>query len=211
MCFVAGVEEFTFAVGRDGEYLTFVTSSDIEGSVGRKGQVPDVFCFGIEENGLLAGSRDSINLAVGGSADVERAFGVKGDGLCGEVRGIEDHGRLAVRIEAKYFRRRAARSVKRALGIEADGPKIGGIRIGQQSEFRRELKSAIAAHGHAMRGAFEEFFVSGLAPAASVLGEGRGEAKEVEEVNEVKDSEQACSGRRLGHCGFHRICRFREM
>src|SRR5713101_5651887 len=129
---------------------------------------------------------------------------------CAE-RSVESKTTAGLPFESKYFRRRAARSVKRALGIEADGPKIGGIRIGQQSEFRRELKSAIAAHGHAMRGAFEEFFVSGLAPAASVLGEGRGEAKEVEEVNEVKDSEQACSGRRLGHCGFHRICRFREM
>jgi hypothetical protein len=46
-----------------------------------------------------------------------------------------------------------------------------------------------------MRGAFEEFLVSGLAPAASVLGE-RGEAKEAKGVKDVKDvkaSEQACS------------------
>src|SRR6266404_3703238 len=62
-----------------------------------------------------------------------------------------------------------------------------------------------------MSAAFQEFIVSGLAPAAGVLGKGRRETKEVKEADEVKDSEQACSSRRLAHYGFHRIWRFKEM
>src|SRR6266699_2376150 len=171
MGFIAGIEESTFAVGR-------------------KGEVPDVFCLGIEENGFVTRSSNSVNLAVGRSADIESAFGVKGNGLRGEVRGIEDDGRFAIRIEAKYSRGRAAGSVERALGIEPDRPEIGSIRVGEQSEFGREFEAAIAAHRHAMRGAFEEFIVCGLAPAASVLGEGR---REAQKEKEVKDIEEACS------------------
>src|SRR5260370_18074046 len=62
-----------------------------------------------------------------------------------------------------------------------------------------------------MRRAFQEFIVSGLAPAAGVLGKGRRETKEVKEADEVKDSEQACSRGRLAHYDFHRIWRFEEM
>jgi len=168
--FVAGVEKLAFAVGPDGEDLSFVTGGDIKSSVGRKSEVPDVFRFGFEENGFLAGSRDPVNLAVGRSADIESAFGVKGDGLRGEIRGIENVGRFAVRIEAKYFRRRTAGSVEHALRIESYGPKIGSIRVGKQSDFGREFEAAVAAHRHAVRGAFEKFFVIGLAPATGVLG-----------------------------------------
>ena len=131
MRFVAGVEKLAFAVGPDGEDLSFVTGGDIKSSVGRKSEVPDVFRFGFEENGFLAGSRDPVNLAVGRSADIQSAFGVKGDSLRGEIRGIESDDRFTVRIEAKYFRRRAAGSVENALGIEAYGPKIGSIRVGK--------------------------------------------------------------------------------
>ncbi len=103
----------------------------------------------------------------------ERAFRIEGDDLGGEVRGVEDDGGFAVRIEAKYFRGRAARGVERAFGIDADGPQIRGIRVGEQREFWRELEAAIASHCHATGGALEELFVSGLAPAAGVLGKKR--------------------------------------
>ena len=194
--FVAGVEEFALAVGRDSEDLPLVTGGDIESPIGRKSEVPDVFGFGIEEHGFLARRRNPVNLAVGRSADVKSAFGVKDNGLRGKVSGIEEDSRFAVRIEAKYFRRRPSGSVERALGIKADGPKIGSIRVGKQGDFRREFEAAVAAHRHAMGGAFEEIFVGGLAPAAGVLGEGGREAedgKEVEDTNGAKDAQQACS------------------
>src|SRR6266403_2105593 len=130
--FVAGVEEFTLAVGRDRKDLSFVTGGDVESAVGSEREIPNIFCFGIEENGLLSRSRDPVNLAVGRSADIKSAF-----------------------------------------GIEADGPKIGSIRVGEQGEFGSEFEAAVAAHRDAMRGAFEEFIVSGLAPAAGVLGKNR--------------------------------------
>jgi len=48
--FVAGVEKFTLAVRGNGEDLTLVAGGDVESSVGRKREVPDVFCFWVEEN-----------------------------------------------------------------------------------------------------------------------------------------------------------------
>ena len=109
--------------------------------------------------------------------------------MCGKIRGVEGDSWLAVRIETKYFCGRAARGVERALGIEVQGPQIRSIRIREQSELGSEFEAAVAAHRDAMSGALEELFVSRLAPAAGVLGERRGEAKEAKEVNEVKDSE----------------------
>src|SRR5207253_11315667 len=114
-------------------------------------------------------------------------------------------------IEAKYFCRRAARRIERAFGVEPDGPKIRSIRVSEQAEFRSEFEAAIAAHRHTMRGAFEEFIISGLAPAASMLGEGGGEAQEAKEVQEVKDSEKPSARSWLGHGSDHRTCRFREI
>src|SRR5258706_376716 len=89
---------------------------DVDGAVGGDGDIPNIFCFGMEEKGLLPRSRDPVNLAAGRSADIKAALGVKGDGLCGKVGGIEADGGLAGRIEAKYFRGRPACSVERALG-----------------------------------------------------------------------------------------------
>jgi hypothetical protein len=84
--FVAGVEKFTLAIWRDGEDLSFVSGGDVESPVWPECQIPDVFCFGIEENGFFAGPRYAVNLAIGRSADIESAFGVEGDGLRIQVR-----------------------------------------------------------------------------------------------------------------------------
>src|SRR4029077_14373415 len=127
MSLVAGVEEFAFAFGRDGEDLSFVTGGDIKSSVGRKSEVPDVFCFRIEENGFLAGGRNFVNIAVGRCADIKSAPGVKSDGLGREVCGIENHTGFAIRIEAEYLCGRAAGGVECALGIKPDGPQIGSV------------------------------------------------------------------------------------
>jgi len=64
-------------------------------------------------------------------------------------------------------------AVKRALGIKAHGPEIGSVRVGEQSEFWREFEAAVAANRHTVRGAFQEFIIGGLTPAASVFGEKR--------------------------------------
>src|SRR5258708_4060473 len=132
MSFVAGVRKFTFAVMRNRKELSFVTCSDVESAIGRKREVPDVFGFGIEENGLLAGRRDTVDLAIGRSADVQNAFGVKGDGLGGEVGRIKNYVGFAARIETKDFRRRTTRRVQSTLGINAQGPKIGSVCVCKQ-------------------------------------------------------------------------------
>src|SRR5258708_13130819 len=75
--FVAGVKEFALAIGGDGEDLAFVTSGDVESSVGCECEVPDIFRLGIEENGFFAGSGDAVNLAISRSADLHTAFTVQ--------------------------------------------------------------------------------------------------------------------------------------
>ena len=74
MRFVAGVKEFTPAVGGHGEKLSFVSCRDVERAIGAEGQVPNVFRLGIKENGLLPGGGNLVDLAVGRSADVKRAL-----------------------------------------------------------------------------------------------------------------------------------------
>src|SRR6266852_315564 len=63
--FVAGVEEFALAVRRNGEDLAFVAGGDVQRAIGCEGQIPNVFCFGVEEDVFFTGGRDAINLAVG--------------------------------------------------------------------------------------------------------------------------------------------------
>jgi len=64
--FITGVEDFAFATGRDREDLSFIPGGDVESSVGRKGKVPDVFCFGIEKNRLFAGGRYAVSASATG-------------------------------------------------------------------------------------------------------------------------------------------------
>src|SRR5260370_39874104 len=78
----------------------------------------------------------------------------------------------------KGFCRRTSGGVEGAVGIDAHGPKIGRVCVGEQGEFGREFEAAVAADRHAVSGAFQEFIVSGLTPAAGVVGERGGGEKE---------------------------------
>ena len=120
MSLVAGVEEFTLAVGRDGEDLAFVACGYVEHAIGAESDVPNVFCFGIEEDGFFAGRGDAIDLAVGGCSDVKRAFGVEGDGLSDKIGRFKKRGRLAcpVAVEAEDYGGRATRCVERTLRVD---------------------------------------------------------------------------------------------
>src|SRR5229473_6549914 len=190
--FVAGVEELAFAVGRNGEDLAFVAGGDEERAVGSKGEIPDIFCFGVKEYGFFASRGNLVDLAVGGGADIERALGVEGDGLSGKVRGVEHDGWFAVRIKAKYFCGRAAGGEECAFRIESDGPEIGGIGVGEKRELGSELEAAVASNSDTVGGAFQEFFIGGLAPATGVLRM-EGDGNEVKDAKEVEDSEIPCS------------------
>src|SRR5690348_6744547 len=87
--FVAGIEDFALAVGRDSEDLSLVAGGNVKSAVRRKREIPDVFCLGVEENGFFAVRRDFVNLAVGRSANIQRAFRIEGNGLRGKIGGIE--------------------------------------------------------------------------------------------------------------------------
>jgi len=155
-----------------------------------------------------------------------------------QIGRVKDDSGFACPIEAKNFCGRAAGGVERAFGIEAKRPEIRGIGVGEESKFWSELEAAVAANGNTVGGAFEEFFVRGLEPAAGVFGEKRRrkevqEAKEVQEVKEkrVVNGEWRVASRRMnaliasrndagkeftsltktGHWHGHRIWRLREI
>ena len=170
---VARIKQFALAVGRHGKKLTFVTRGDVKCPIRGKGQIPDVFCFGVKENGLLAGCRNLVDLAVRRSADVKRAFRVEDDGLRRQVRGIEHDLGLRIGIKAKHLCGRTACCVKHTFWVEANAPQIRGIGVREQSEFGSKFETTIAAHCDTVGCAPQEFFVGGLAPAARVLREKR--------------------------------------
>jgi hypothetical protein len=184
--FVAGIKEFAFTIGGDREDLAFVAGGDVKNAVGAESDVPDVFCFGIEEDRFFAGRGDAIDLPVGRSGDVQSAFGVESNRLGDEIGGVKDDGGFARPIEPENFCRRATGGVERAFGIEAKRPEIRGVGVGEESKFWGELEAAVAANSNTVSGAFEEFFVRGLEPAAGVFGEKR-RRKEVEEAKEVQE------------------------
>ena len=174
--FVAGVEEFALAVGGDGENLAFVAGGDVKSAVGAECEVPDVFRFGIEEDGFFAGRRNAIDLAVGRSGDVESAFGVEGDRLRGKIGGFKNgrwvcrwrRSEKPLRESRRRRRERLWDRVRRDQRKEASA-SASSVNFGESSR-RPSLRTATP-----LRGAFEKFVVGGLAPAASVFGEERRE------------------------------------
>src|SRR5262249_23462003 len=113
--FVAGVEEFAFAAWCDGENLTFVAGCDIQSPVRSKSEIPDVFCFRLEENGFFASCRDFVDFTVGRSRDVKCALRIEGNCFGRKISRLKNCGRFAIRIEANYFCWGTASSVRCAL------------------------------------------------------------------------------------------------
>src|SRR5580700_10168295 len=64
---------------------------------------------------------------------------------------------------------------------------------------------AITANGYALGGAFQEFIVSGLSPAAGVVGVQSCRSQQ----KQRRCAAEALQG--LGHFVGHRICKFREI
>ena len=87
-----------------------------------------------------------------------------------QICGFKNGGRFAVAVEAENFCRRAACGIESAFGVDAKRPEIGGVGVGEEREFGSEFEAAVAADGYAMGCAFEEFFIGGLQPAASMFG-----------------------------------------
>jgi len=50
MGFIAGVEKFALAVGRDRENLSLVAGRDVQGAIGAELDVPDIFGLRVEED-----------------------------------------------------------------------------------------------------------------------------------------------------------------
>src|SRR6267142_4615741 len=175
MRFIAPVEKFTFAIRRDSENLPFIAGCDEENAVRAKSEIPDVFRFRIKKDGFFARLRNAIYLAVRRRGHIKHAFGVEGNGLRHEIGRRENGGGLAccAAFKAENFCGGSAGRIERTLRVNAQRPKIGGVRIGNKSEFWCQLQPAIAAHRYAMGSALKEIFIRGLPPRASVLGKER--------------------------------------
>src|SRR5712675_3275517 len=144
MRFIAAIEKFTFTIRRDGENLPLIAGCDEESAVRAKSEIPDVFRFRIKKDGFFAGCGDAIDLAVRRCGYIKHAFGVEGDGLCDEVGRLENGGGLAccAAFKAENLCRGSAGGVERTLRVDTQRPKIGSVRIGNKSEFWRQLQAA---------------------------------------------------------------------
>src|SRR5262249_16763566 len=124
---------------------------------------------GIEKDGFFAARRNPIDLAVRGRTDIKRALAIKSNRLGGKVTGLKDSRSFSVAIQLKYFCRRAARRVGSTVGMQLHRPEVGRIGVGQLRELWREFQAAVAAHCDSSRAALQEFVITRLAPATSVL------------------------------------------
>src|SRR5262249_34775548 len=107
VCFLAGLEKLALAVWGHLDNLSLVPSRDVQRAVRSKFEVPDVFGFGIEEDGLFPGRGNAVDLAIGRGADIERAFAVKGDGLRGKLARLKDGRGFSAGVELENLGRRA--------------------------------------------------------------------------------------------------------
>src|SRR5262249_2491341 len=139
MRLITRIKHFALAVRRHGEDLSLISRGYIQGSIGAKHQIPDIFCLRIEEHRLFARDRNLVDLPIRRSPDVERSLLIKCNGLSREVRRIKYRCRFTRTVEAKHLRWRTASRVKRALRVDTQRPQIGSIRVRQQSELWRQL------------------------------------------------------------------------
>ncbi|MGH9730917.1 MAG: hypothetical protein ACRD4A_04400 [Candidatus Acidiferrales bacterium] len=81
MTFIALEEELALAIWADSVNLSFVASGDKERADGVKGEGPNVFRFGIEEDGVLAVGRDFIDFPIRRRCDVDVVLLIDREGL----------------------------------------------------------------------------------------------------------------------------------
>src|SRR5262249_51419107 len=129
MSFIAVVEDFAFSVRRDGKDLTLIARSNVERSVGRESNVPDVLGFRIEKDRFLAARRNTVNLTVGRGADIQHALVVESDGLSRKFARLKYRGWLAAGVEFENFRWRTTRRVGCALRVELHGPQVRRVSV----------------------------------------------------------------------------------
>src|SRR6267142_5031462 len=141
MRFVAGIEKLALAIRRDSENLPLIAGCHEESAVRAKSEIPDVFRFRIKEDGFFAGCGNAVHLAVRRRGYIKHAFGVEGNCLRDEIGRLENGGGLArgAAFKAEDLCRGPARGVERALRIDAQRPEMGCVRIGNKSEFWRQL------------------------------------------------------------------------
>src|SRR5512143_341414 len=103
------------SVGDHAIDLALLAGADIQGTVGREGQRPDVTLTGSEVFGGAA-VLDAVHLAIGRGAGVNRASAVDGDRVDLRLIGSSDHGAIARGVNFQKTAAIAGTEIERAIG-----------------------------------------------------------------------------------------------
>src|ERR1700736_5250146 len=79
--FLTTVKKLSFSIGCDRKNLSGVTGSYVNSPVLVDSQIPDVFCFWIQEYRRLSRGRDLINFSVGRRSHEKVSSGIDGERL----------------------------------------------------------------------------------------------------------------------------------
>src|ERR1700737_992831 len=79
--FLAAIKKLSFYIGCDRKNRARVTGSYVNSPIFVDSQIPDVFCFGIEEYGRLSRGRDLINFSVRRRTYEQVSSGIDGERL----------------------------------------------------------------------------------------------------------------------------------
>src|SRR5712692_2859755 len=202
--FLSGIEKFALAIGRNGKDLAFIPGGDINGAAGAHGEVPDIFCFWLEENRFLSRWGDLVDLAVRRCGDEEIVVCIHGERLSDQFIRFKSLYRLSGRIEPKDFGVRPASGIQISFRVEPQRPQIRGIRVGKSRKARRQNQPAVAAHGDSVRGAAQKLLECGLPPVARVLGE-----RQRRERSRKQGGKKSCE--KFSRKVRHRPCPHREV
>jgi hypothetical protein len=150
------IKKLAVTVWRYGVDLAFVSGANEQSALRVQHERPDIFRFGIEEDGLLSFGRNFVDFAIGRCADVEIVVRIECDGLRGKFGSFEYRGGFGGVVEAQDFCVGATGGVNAATRIGTQRPEVQQIGIGEGCELGRGDELAVAANGYASGGAFFE-------------------------------------------------------
>ena len=152
------VIELALARRGDPVNLPLIAGADIERSIGRAGERPDIAGLRVEVFDGLA-VFDAVYLAVGRSARVDRAVIIHGDGEDLGLIGRPVQRCFAVLIDAVDASAMAGGSVQRLIGCLGDGPDNRLVGSEDGLHFGSEREPPLAAERDAVEAAAYEILV----------------------------------------------------
>ena len=139
-------------------------------AVGVEGHVPDVVCFGVEEDRGVAVSVDFEDFGFGGGGGVDVVVRSHGESVDFHGFGLEQGACLALGRDAEDFGFRAGAGVKVAAAVYRHCLKVRGRRFVEFAQLRGEEQFAVAADRDAFGPAFLKVTEGGLVPSLCRFG-----------------------------------------